>query len=1154
MSNKNRALTLNDLYKTLHEEEEVTYINYWKDLDKSLIDEYIQSHEIYTECASECISCQITHIDKYKNLYPDSPEISYRRYIANGSKGQHTHAWQIQCPFIPKSYDDNIPVLFRDTLDPDQKEYIKMLNDPVLFAAKHFKWYARKHQELMLRCQSKRKVLRWGRRAGKSEAFAIEILWHALTKNVTVTDPETGEKVTTGIKILIVAPFESQVINLFEMINGFINRSDEVAKSVVKYRKSPHHHLEFSNGCTIKGFTTGANDAASIRGQDAHILILDECDYMSEGDYKTVMPIAQSHPNVLVRASSTPKGKRERFWTWSTHNPQWKEFYFPSAVIDETPVSQTNMRWKDMRREMRPEYSHDEWLQEVMAIFIANQMGVYQPTFVAEAMADYKYSDYRNAKVNNSPDLAAWRYTIGVDWNSTVGTEICVLGYNPSDGFRVMDMVNVPKQDFTQFKGLTRLTEMFSLWKPEYVYVDAGHGACVDSETWIHTEAGLKRLKDLVLGDMVLTVDGNYKKVLSIVDSPIKDSYEVTPYKCPSVKTSFCHPFYVYRSKDRFNDSKEDIEEKLEWLQAEDIDPIKDFLAIPKQNIEYRKPEEGKLFDLTTIIDMEGLSYDDKHIWNEKAHSSQKNGKTALAVAGETSTSTIDRIRKNLKLKKDLTVGQSKVNEKLTKLYGATWWESEPIKYDRYMCLESEDFMSALGWYLSEGSCNKKARQVEISQKKYMSEFDDLVTYMDSIFRSGVNVTWSKKKVCRLIISGDIPFRLFSTLGGVGSQNKRIHKIYNGLYLKPLLHSLFLGDGTVNRDESFLSISLTSYNLVNQIRQYFIDHNILGSWYELSPRQEGHMPQSRIDIKGSSDVVDLITELTGFEMLNKERVNREKYITTNKYILVPIREYKKIGNIDTLMDIEVEDDHSFVGNGIILHNTNWEMLVLWAGKQLPGTYEKSLEKRIKKYDFGSKVEIREPLTKKLVKHPAKAFMVENSVRKFEDRMIKFSKDDEKLMKQLLNYIVKSRSESGKPNYDMENQKIGDHALDALNLALLAWTLEEGMMSPIIKNHSTRVGVVGDPRHKAVEENARPELGDTTGASVFKLVAERNKSIRSRNDKIYQEDESLFDKNAYRNGFLDDTEYIYEAKKEAKYNSRVGQIRRKRSNWKSRSEI
>jgi hypothetical protein len=682
MNDSRVALKLEDLYVGLKEENDthVEYIDYWIPVAKSLVDKYVERYGLETQCASECVNCQITHIEKYKEKYPNHVNQSYKMFldaVANDRVATPSHPFQISCGYIPEKadylgfLDDNT----RANLTEQQDKAIRAVKDPVSFAQQYFNWNAFKHQELMLRCQSKNKVLRWGRRSGKSESSAIEILWHAITKNRQVLDPVSGNTVTSGLKILVVAPFESQVMNIFDMLLLFLRRNPETDKLIATYRKSPYHYLELTNGARISGFTTGQNDADSLRGQDAHFIYLDECDYMGPGDYKTIMAIKSSHQDVLIRASSTPKGVREKFWEWCTNNPQWKEFYFPSAVIDRTPYEISRKNWRQMRMELRPEYSFDDWMQEIMAIFVNNVSGVYAPSLVTKAMKDYTYLDMRQQHAMNN--FISWKFSIGVDWNSNVGTEICVLGHHRSHGFRVMEMVNVPKQQSTQLKGLEAIVDLIKFWKPTYVYVDAGHGA-----------------------------------------------------------------------------------------------------------------------------------------------------------------------------------------------------------------------------------------------------------------------------------------------------------------------------------------------------------------------------------------------------------------------------------------------------------TNWEMLRLWSVSQEVGTYERNLESRIKKYEFGSKVEIRDPVSGILVSHPAKAYMVENSVRKFEDEVIELSAHDDKIRKQLLNYIIKSRSEAGKPIYGFENKLIADHALDALNISLVAFALEESIMAPQSPFPITTVGILGNTVHMINANRDNPNVDMTAREALRESVGSRYNSIDKRNSGV-KEDERDFPN--LRLGFMSDTE-------------------------------
>lgn len=482
------ALTLDDLIEKVAFETDVEYVNYWKEPGPDLIQEYKRKYEIKTGCSNECITCQITHIEKYKNLYPEKPSVSKAKFQNTIDSGEGdprlTHAFQIKCPFIPKDYKESLPKHIIDNASDDELDLLVAVKDPVEFAYQYLGWKARTHQATMLRCQSERKVLRWGRRSGKTESFAVEILYHAMTKKALDRDPRTGEQREKPFTIMIVAPYESQIINIFDMLLRFIDGSEETSQAKDRFRKSPYHLLTLKNGAVIKGFTTGAkssSDAASLRGQDAHMLVLDECDYMTAGDYGSINPIIQSHgkdekgQGVLVRASSTPKGKRENFYDWCSNNPLWKEFYFPSAVIDMTPYEESRLSWRSMRVENRPDYSHDEWLQEILAVFIANASGVYQPLYVHEAMEDYEYEEMRQIKMKGG--FKNWTFAIGTDWNDNAGTEICVLGYAPGLGFRVMENVNVPKQDWTQLRGMEVMTQLAGFWQPDFIYVDAGHGS-----------------------------------------------------------------------------------------------------------------------------------------------------------------------------------------------------------------------------------------------------------------------------------------------------------------------------------------------------------------------------------------------------------------------------------------------------------------------------------------------------------------------------------------------------------------------------------------------------------------------------------------------------------------------------------------------------
>lgn len=91
-----------------------------------------------------------------------------------------------------------------------------------------------------------------------------------------------------------------------------------------------------------------------------------------------------------------------------------------------------------------------------------------------------------------------------------------------------------------------------------------------------------------------------------------------------------------------------------------------------------------------------------------------------------------------------------------------------------------------------------------------------------------------------------------------------------------------------------------------------------------------------------------------------------------------------------------------------------------------------LQDKVVGYQFGEKIEVRDPHTHKLDRKPLKPFMVNNSVIAFEKEKIVFDPSDKLLIEQFESYRIKAISITGLPTYTDENE----HAVDATNLCLL----------------------------------------------------------------------------------------------------------------------
>lgn len=235
-------------------------------------------------------------------------------------------------------------------------------------------WTARWYQAEMLRDNSLKKVYRCGRRTGKTETMVVDMLWRAFTRR--------------NYRCLTITPYENQVRLQFQRIRELIESSPLLKAEVVSMTKNPYQ-VTFKNNSAIFGFTTGAssgNAGASIRGQRADWLYLDECDYMGEQDFDSVTAIAAERNDIGITISSTPTGKRGQFWkACCVPAMHYTEHYHPSTH---------NPNWCDsMEAEFRAQLSEQGYIHEVLAEFGEEETGVFNKDKVDKAM-EYEYYAY----------------------------------------------------------------------------------------------------------------------------------------------------------------------------------------------------------------------------------------------------------------------------------------------------------------------------------------------------------------------------------------------------------------------------------------------------------------------------------------------------------------------------------------------------------------------------------------------------------------------------------------------------------------------------------------------------------------------------------------------------------------------------------------
>ncbi len=311
----------------------------------------------------------------------------------------------------------------------------------------------------------------------KTETMCIDMLHKAYTKPYH--------------RILVITPYENQVRLVFTRLMEIIKDSPLVAKEVVKTTKNPYW-IELANGAIILGFTTGASSGsggASIRGQRADALYLDEVDYMTDADFDSVMAIAAERSDITVFMSSTPTGARSHFWKACTNKKMgFTEHYHPSMH---------NPGWDaKMEAELRAQLTEQGYIHEVLAEFGTQEKGVFNKAKVDESTQEdfYTYDELtysqKVACENNDRYPTVLDYSkenpapvnpfrcMGVDWDKyQAGSSLLILDYDVIlQKFKVIKRVEVPRGEYSYDNAINLVIELNEIYRPSWIYCDAGSG------------------------------------------------------------------------------------------------------------------------------------------------------------------------------------------------------------------------------------------------------------------------------------------------------------------------------------------------------------------------------------------------------------------------------------------------------------------------------------------------------------------------------------------------------------------------------------------------------------------------------------------------------------------------------------------------------
>lgn len=210
---------------------------------------------------------------------------------------------------------------------------------------------------------------------------------------------------------------------------------------------------------------------------------------MSEYCFEVVAAVAIERSDIGITVSSTPLGKRSKFYQMCTNKAMgYSQHYHPSMH---------NPNWNDqMEAELKAQLTAEGYVHEVLAEFGTQETGVFNKDKLDKAMKvlDYAYNelDYfqleKLKKAGHYPLMEIYDQTspppknifrtMGVDWDKYgASSSILILDYDLKlRKFRVFKRVEVPRAEYSYDNAVNMIVQLNALYNPSWIYCDAGAG------------------------------------------------------------------------------------------------------------------------------------------------------------------------------------------------------------------------------------------------------------------------------------------------------------------------------------------------------------------------------------------------------------------------------------------------------------------------------------------------------------------------------------------------------------------------------------------------------------------------------------------------------------------------------------------------------
>jgi len=474
-----------------------------------------------------------------------------------------------------------------------------------------------------------------------------------------------------------------------------------------------------------------------------------------------------------------------------------------------------------------------------------------------------------------------------------------------------------------------------------------GFGMCVAHGTHITTREGVVPVQDVCVGTRVLTSDGRWNTVTATKERRSKRLIRIRCQGVPEIALTPEHPVLVSsRGKsEQMASFKKNASSRLCWMPAGDIDetcylvlrgPSCSDVTYPRLGLLDFAREAGE--DVVEEGDFFSLRMSNRSDTRLTAKSISKK----IGVSEHAFRRAVQPSAHPAKTHKTRALRRKIRDEARARGYfDQRNWMPRYIDW-------GPDFCRLLGYYAAEGSVsrgNGKPRSVQFSFSKDTDDVSvrQVTTFLESI---GLTVGCYDKRDSRgrnVNCSSSVLASLMVSLCGTGSVSKRLPpKIWSlpANSRAALLEALVRGDGCVTNGS--IEYASRSEVLAFQVRDLWLSLGIPASVNPYKMPQCRNRTLSRVKCLGkvrrSSKLIWKVrvqgkyaeqassTIGIGYSAKRTKTGRRGSlYVPYEGTWLAPVKSVRSGATSKPVYDLQVENDETFVANGVVVHNCPLEM-------------------------------------------------------------------------------------------------------------------------------------------------------------------------------------------------------------------------------------